>query len=155
MAVSVIPALIDALVTAATDALPGVQVYDGFGVSDDPGDFLMVGVDDPDSTDKASSGSSEQDWHGTGVEADRDEIGDITCVALSWNGDGPQGQKAARDGAFTIAEAVSTLCRANPSLGVPAVLWTSYGTSTDLQQSQDGTGAMALLVFRVHFEALI
>lgn len=158
MAVSVVPALIDALVAAANESadLVDVDVYDGFGVSGDIGDFLMIGVDDPDRTDNASSASSEQDWHDAGIDGERDEIGDVTCAALSWNGDGSDaGQKTARDAVFAIAEALAAACRANPSLGVDSLLWTSYGTTTDLQQGQDANGAVALLIFRIHFQALI
>lgn len=153
MAVSVIPALIDAIVAGASAALAGtVVVSDGFYVGSDPGNFLMIGVDDPDSDGPTSSGSSQQDWANANYTA-RDESGDITCAALSWNGDGSQ--KAARDSAFATAETVATLVRANPSLGIANLLWTSYGTSTQLTQDQDDDGAKALIVFTVHFRARI
>jgi hypothetical protein len=148
---SAIPALIDALVSAARTALPGVAVYDGYGVSDDPGDFLMVGVEDVNSLSDASAADSQQEWAGVGSSAPRDETGDVICTALSWNGNGDQ--KAARDGAFAIAEAVATLLRANPSLGIPSLLWTSYGTTTQLNQNQDENGAEAAVIFRCHFRA--
>jgi hypothetical protein len=153
MAISVIPALIDALYEQATNALPDVLVKDGFGVTDDPGDVLMIGVDDPDSPSNASSASAEQAWPHTGIDLDRDETGYITCAATSWNGDGEAGQKAARDAVFAIADAVAALCRANPSLGVDGLLWTSYGTQADLQQGQDSNGAIALLTFRIDYQA--
>lgn len=152
MSTSAIPALIDALYEAATDALTDVKVYDGYGVSDDPGDFLMIGVEDVDSAQNASSASSEQGWANANYTA-RDESGDITCAAMSWNGDGDQ--KAARDAVFATTAALEVLLRANPSLGLPTLLWTSYGTSTELSQNQDENGALALLIFRVHFRARI
>lgn len=151
MATSAIPDVITALVAAAKAALSTVTVYDGFGVSEDPGDFLMVGVDDPDRPDAAFAGSSRQGWATTGAQGARDEEGDITCAALSWNGNGDQ--QSARTAAFATCAAVETLLRTNPTLGVSSLLWTSYGTDTQLSQSQDNNGALALVVFRVAFRA--
>jgi hypothetical protein len=153
MATSVVPALIDALVAAATTALPDVLVFDGIGVTDDPGDFLMVGVEDPDIEGAAFSADTKQDWAAVGTGAPRDEQGDITCVALSWNGDGDP--KAARDDAYAIAAALEDLLRDTPALGVPGLLWTSFGTSSQLSQAQGPDGASALLVFRINFRARI
>lgn len=152
MATSVIPALIDALHAAATTALPSVKVYDGFGVTNDPGDFLMIGVEDADLETAASSATSEQSWaHATGTQ--RDEAGELTCVALSWNGDG--NPKTARDGAFAITAAVENLLRADPDLGLTNLLWTGYGSTVELSQGQGDTGAEALVVFKVAFRARI
>lgn len=154
MATSVVPDLIDALVTAAGAAL-SVTVYDGIGVTDDPGDFLMVGVEDPDLEGAAFSADVKQEWAAVGTGAPRDETGEITCAALSWNGNGYAGVKQARDGAYAITEAVENLLRANPSLGVAGVLWTGFGTTSQLSQAQDAQGASALLVFRINFRARI
>lgn len=152
MAVSVVPALIDALFAAATTALPNVNVYDGFGVSEEPGDFLMIGVEDPDIESAATSANSSQSWAHIGAVS-RDEEGEITCAALSWNGDA--NAKAARDAVYATAEAVATLLRANPSLSLSTLLWTSYGTTTELSQQQGEGGASALVVFKVNFRARI
>lgn len=153
MATSVIPDLIDALVAAATTALPSVNVTDGIGVTDDPGDFLMIGVEDPDIEGAAFSADTRQDWAAVGTGAPRDESGEITCVALSWNGDG--NAKAARDGAYAITAEVEDLLRADPDLGVSALLWTGFGSSSQLSQAQGDGGASALLVFRINFRARI
>lgn len=155
MATSVVPALIDALVTGATAALPDTRVSDGIGATDDPGDFLMVGVEDPDLEGAAYSAEAKQDWAAVGTDAPRDEQGEITCVALSWNGNGPEGAKQARDGAYAIAAAVEDLLRATPALGVPQLLWTGFGSSSQLSQAQGSGGASALLVFRITFRARI
>lgn len=153
MATSVLPALIDAVVAAARTNLPNVLVFDGVGVTDDPGDFLMIGVEDPDLEGAAFSADTRQDWAAAGTGAPRDEQGEITCAALSWNGDG--NPKAARDGAYAIAAAVEDLLRANPSLDVAGLLWTSFGSSSQLSQAQGSGGASALLVFRINFRARI
>lgn len=159
---SVVPALIDALVTGADaltgtgGALEGVLVFDGFGVSEDFGDVLMIGVDDPDAEDPANSADTEQKWHDTGQAARRDETGLITCCALSWNGNGPDGgQKKARDAVYVMVDALAAMCRANPSLGIAQLLWTGFGSSSQLNQNQDGQGAVAWLIFRIEFVALI
>lgn len=154
MATSVVPALIDALVSTATTALPNTLVFDGIGVTDDPGNFLMIGVEDPDIEGAAFSSDAKQAWANANYST-RDEEGEITCAALSWNGNGYEGVKAARDGAYAIAAAVENLLRANPSLGVDGLLWTGFGSSSQLSQAQDSQGASALLVFRINFRARI
>jgi hypothetical protein len=149
MATSVVPALIDALVSQSRAVLPDVIVYDGFGVSDDPGEFLMVGVSDD--TDTASRAvSSHQEWANANHTA-RDESGDVTCMAVSWNGDADQ--KAARDGVYATKGAVEDMLRADPDLGLDNVLWTSAGTDENLDQNQDDAGALAILTFTIAYRA--
>lgn len=149
----VLPALIDALVTQATAAITAATVYDGLGVSDDPGDYLMIGVDDPDGPDWAKSASGTRDWETVGLQNDITEIGDISCAALSWNGDGDQ--KAARDAVYATAEALAAICRATPTMGLDRLLWVLYGGNWDLMQVQNEYGALARLEFQLHFQALI
>lgn len=151
MATSVVPALIDALVSGARAALTDRIVYDGFGISNDPGEFLMVGVSD-DGPDASRAVSSHQEWANANHTA-RDEEGDITCMAVSWNGDADQ--KAARDGAYATKAAVENMCRTNPSLGLDNVLWTSAGTDENLEQNQDDAGALAILTFTIAYQARI
>lgn len=154
MATSVIPQLIDALVAAATAALPdqGIVVLDGYGVTEFTGNYLMIGIDDPYRPDASVSASSTQDWAHANYTT-RNEEGDVTCAAVSWSGDA--NQKTSRDAAYATTAAVENLLRANPSLGLTALLWTSYGTTTQLEQSQDEDGSWALVVFSVHFRARI
>jgi hypothetical protein len=151
MAVSVVPALIDALIAAAETA--GVEnVYDGVHVSEDPGDFLMVGVDDPDSDGGSLSADSRQQWANAN-HTTRDESGSVTCAAYSWNGDGDQ--KAARDAAYVMVEALASACRTTPGLGVGSLLWTDFGSDANLSQLQGDWGASALVVFTIAFRARI
>ena len=155
MATSIIPALIDALVAAARTALPDRLVHDAFGMTSDPGDFLMVGVDDPSGPTPATSADWAQSWAGLGNHA-RDESGMITCAAYSWNGDGGDaGQKAARDAAFATMAAVETFLRADPTLGVITSGWVQMGASLNLSQGPAEYGVDALLVFQVAFQARI
>lgn len=152
MATSVVPDLIDALVSAATTALPNAIVSDGFGVTDDPGDFLMIGVEDPDTEDAAFSADSRQEWANANYTV-RDESGEITCCAVAWVGE--NNQKAARDAVYAISAGLEDMLRANPSLGVDGLLWTGFGSSTQLSQVQGNHGAAAQLVFRINYRARI
>ena len=155
MATSVVPALIDALVTQLTAALPNVLVIDGVGVTENPGDFLMIGVEDPDQESAAFSADVRQSWAGLGAKA-RDEEGEITCAALAWTGNSdPTAQKAARDAAYAILATVENTLRTTPTLGVAGVRWVSFGTQLTLSQAQGTAGADALVVFRINFQARI
>lgn len=151
MGTSAVPALIDAIVTAADAALSCI-VSDGFGVTEDPGDYLMIGVVDPDSDFGSEAATSEQSWASIGAQS-RDEVGDITCAALSWNGNADA--KGARDAVYATLAALSNLLRATPALGLATVLWTGFGEKQELTQNQSGDGAMALVVFTIHFRARI
>lgn len=152
---SVVPALIDALVAQATAALADVSVYDGYGVGDDPGDFLMIGVDDPDSQVAAFSTESSQAMASFGSPHARSQAGSVTCAALSWNGNrGNVAQKSARDAAYAIQAAVESLLRADPTLGIAAPnqmpLTVEMGDER-LSQNQYEAGCDALLIFTVKF----
>lgn len=157
MAVSIVPALIDALFAQATATLPDVTVYDGYGVSDDAGDYLMIGVDDPDSLSRAPSMSQTQTMATAGTPRSRTETGTIPNVIYCWNGDGPTGQKAARDAAYAVAETVAGLLRADPTLGVSSGYQVVVCQVTDitLDQNQDSNGADALITLTIGFEARI
>ncbi len=159
MASSQLPAVIDALVAQLTTALagtPAVLVTDGVGVTEDPRDFLMIGVDDPTSNSPAS-GSSEQAMATMGTGRPRDETGTIICAAQSSNGNGSSGQKAARDAAYSYMAAVETLLRSSPSLGLtsPVTVVVQMGGTTSLIQGQDDHGADALLIFTVTYKIRI
>lgn len=161
MATSVVPALIDALVTQATAALPDRLVVDGYGVTSDTNqNVLMVGVDDPDSGQSANSQTGEQTMATMGTPRSRDEEGDVTCAALSWNGN--TDQKAARDAAYATVAAVETILRADPTLGVgqPGRVVCQLGGHTLSQNQYADTdtqagGCDALVIFTVHFKARI
>lgn len=152
MATTVIPAVLDALVATAKTALPNAVILDGYGVTEFVGNYFMIGVDDPYSVEQALAASSQQDWAHANYTA-RNESGDITCVAVSWNG--AEDAKGARDAVFAMTTALEAALKANPSLGLANLLWTSYGTNTQFSQGQDEDGAFAVLAFQIHFEARI
>jgi hypothetical protein len=150
---SVVPALIDALVTQCTSALTGVTVTDGYGVSGNTGDFLMIGVDDPESEGAANSADVQQTPGPFGTNRPRDEQGEIACIASSWAGG--TNQKTVRDAAYAITSGVENLLRSSPSLGVSGCLWTGFGASSQLLQQQFKDGSSASVVFRISFRARI
>ena len=159
MATSVVPALIDALFTQAAAALPSALVLDGFGVTEDPGDFLMIGIDDPLSPDAAQSARMSQIPATAGTTRSRDETGEVFCSAMSWNGNGGSSasQKQARDAAFAIVAAVETLCRTTPGLGIAGygyvVAQVGGASDFNVKQDQNTTGAMCIVTFPVSFAA--
>lgn len=151
MATSQIPTLIDALVALAQSVeIPSLTVYDGTGSIANPGDFIMIGVDDPDAPDSSNAADSQQQWAATTGGA-IDETGKVTCAALSWNGNGDQ--KAARDAAFATCNALATALRSNPTLGLAQLLWVRYGADQALSQDQTDAAAQALVIFSVYFRA--
>jgi len=157
MTTSRLPALIDALVSRATTALNAlpVLVIDGYGVDDNPGDFLMIGIEEPSIAAAGFAGSSDQVYGPSSTARPRDENGAVWCAAYSWNGDGIQ--KTARDAAYSYMAAVETLLRADPNLGIASGgnFVAQMGDTQRLTQNQDSNGADALLIFNVSFFARI
>jgi hypothetical protein len=129
------------------------NVLDGYGLTDDPGDYLMVGVEDPDS-DRATSAEGRQEWNGMGARS-RLEEGTVTCIAMSWNGDADL--SVARAAVKALTAEVEDHLRADPNLGatVPGLNWVGYGTRTELIQLQATDGACVMCVFDVAFRARI
>lgn len=150
-----LPSIIDALYAAAVEALPDALVTDGFGLSDDPNqDVLMIGVDDADAPGGAASVDSDQASTTAGTTRPREETGHINCVAFSLDGGGDQ--KAARDAAYATFGAVETLLRNDPRIGLtaPALLVAEIGGHR-LEQDQFTQGAGAWIPFTVKFQARI
>jgi hypothetical protein len=155
MATSALPAVIDALVSLSTAAAPTLTVLDGVGVTGNPGDYLMIGVEDP-GTDAAASSADIQQTRAT-MSGARDEAGTITCCAYSWSGNsGNAAQKAVRDAAFATVAVVETILRTtSPTLGVSGVHRTEFGDRTTVSQAQTDTGVDCLVIFSVAYLARI
>ena len=150
MVASAIPALIDAIVELSrANGLGGdAEVFDGYGVSLTKETVLHVGVDDPRLVAEAVSARSEQTDETPCI---RREAGDVGCAVLAW--DGGADQKSARDRAFAVAEFVQHLCRSDALVGAVPDLAVTRFTSLVFTQDQDENGAVALIAFRVAFEA--
>jgi hypothetical protein len=154
VATSAVPAVIDALFIGLTAAMPTRTVTDGPAVTKNPGDYLMIGVDDPEADTPVTSVEAQQ-VRAT-MSGARDEAGTITCCAYSWNGDsGNAGQKAARDAAFaTVAAAENYLRDTDPKLG-DAVLKTEIFERANVSQAQTPKGSDCLVIFSIAYLARI
>lgn len=146
---SVLPDLVDALVAACTTALTAATVTDGLAFEWNTGDYLMIGVDDPDGL-KAQAGNAEQEQV---TNNDRDESGDLTCAALAVNGQADQ--KSARDAVFGLMAAVESLLRARSVIVSGVKFWQLDLASFVYSQNIPDLGTSALLVFRIHYVARI
>lgn len=144
-----------ALTAAATASLPAPWTAAlGYKVTDDPGPLVMIGGEDPDNPEETSLGTAEQDWASVGLAADRDEVGDITCSARTWNGEGDL--IAAVTDTQAALDALAAYLRANPTLGISQLMWVSFGTEIGWFQSFDTEyGVKVRAVFSIHFQALI
>ena len=155
---SVKPALRAALVSQLSTALAPIEVRYGAGFTDSqvPG-ALMIGVSDPFDEDDTEIDSSTQAWAHTGLNAKRDEIGDIRCAVLYWTGDmGSSGSQEAYEGVYATSAAVETYLRANPTVGgVSGLAWAEYGTEETTREGERNGLACVVLQFTVHFRARI
>jgi hypothetical protein len=141
---SVIPAVIDALITAVEAALPGVQVIDGPRTEEDLHDqVIFIGW----SQARPSTAISEIDatFHAQGITEDFQ----IPCQARDYSGDGDMA--ACRNGVFTLLDAVEsaalTLAPAgvNCLVHVTAVTYTPQRVQSGTQASVDFTVAVSAL----------
>jgi hypothetical protein len=153
MSASIVPALIDAIKAAAISALPSALVLDGVGMTDDPGDYLMIGTDDPDSADESEAANVTQTQMAFGSTRPRRETGVIHLAARSI--DGAANQKTARDAVYALQEALASALRTGGDLGVTGVLSLSNGANLRLTQNQDSYGARATLLYDIAFDAQI
>lgn len=154
--VSVVPQAIDALVALAREDLGDLaSTYDGEGASDDPGDFLMIGVEDPDSEAMSLSAETDQDWASIGAASNAfQEEGTITCAAVAWTGDsGQTAQKIARDKAYAIIAALSKATSADATLGLGPWFVGRVIGHQNLSQMTHDQGVTALVVFQFRFAA--
>lgn len=157
MTVSAIPIVIDGLLTIARGlSLTNADVLDAFGLSGNTGNYLMIGVDDPDTDQAARSASSTQDWAHLN-NSTRDQLGSVWCVAQAYTGD--DDQKIARDAAYAIVNAFATAVRAAPDLGVVPgslnYLLCGFAGSEDLDQQRASNGAIARVTFQISFHARV
>jgi hypothetical protein len=74
---------------------------------------------------------------------------------MSWNGEADL--SAARAATKATTAAVEEHLRADPNLAgtVPGLIWTGYGTRTELIQLQASDGACVMCVFDVAFRGRI
>lgn len=153
MATSIVPALLAALHSTMTAALPDINVTYGVGITNDPGDWLMIGIQDPDA-DIPTGATGTEGQLAFGALRPRLETGTIYLTAFSWNGDADQ--KAACDAVYAIAGAVAATVRP-ADLAVAGLQTLGYAgdSTTTLRLGQSDFGAIAELMFAVTFTAQI
>lgn len=150
---SLLPDLIDAIVTASRAALPGeVNVEDGFTASNAGGDSLWVGVEDPFRADLSPSAHTSQEWAGSQRQTGRNESGNLTCCIEAWTGTNEI--RDARQRCFEILAPVAAWLRAADNAAVPGLLHAAV-VSVGLDQALTDQGAVARLVFQIHYEGRI
>lgn len=154
MAETRIPDVIDAIIAQAPATLPpDVFVSDGFPMTNDSGDFLAVGVDDPFDDVRAESAESTQEF-ALAAGRSRDEAASVRCSAYAVRGGGDL--KGARDAASAIVAAVAALARAGATpFNLPGIRKAGV---TDLRFYQDpGSefGAECMISFALTYVARI
>lgn len=144
--------LIPAAVAAAKTLVPkDVQVFNGYGVTNDPSDFVQIGVMDPFSTSAAVAIETGHEFAYANTTT-ADETGHINCVAFTRNGDGNPDLAWAR--LQQVLDPIALHLRSNYTLGVDGVMWVRFSL-TQADHDQDDAGAWAIASFRLNFRARI
>jgi hypothetical protein len=160
---SAVPGLIDRLV-AIFDAAVAVTVYDGPEITDaNKQSYVAVGwngaLDDAGMPDAGTVASIDQPWAAIGALA-KDEIADITCGAVAWNGG--RKFKPVRDLAWDYVsdceQALRTALRPVPSGGDAAlqalVQWCGIAAGS-YDQTNETDAVKARVEFTVRYQARI
>jgi hypothetical protein len=143
---SKIPAAYAALLSILRSNLPGVEIIDGPGASDQTDNrYIEVGVSDADSDGFVEAITGHQAWAQLGGKF-RDETFSIHCSAVGWNGDGNQ-QQALTD-AFSLFDAAGSAIVSDPTLG-GSILYAPGLTSFSIRVIQDANGVAVHVPFDV------
>lgn len=142
-----------AIVATAKTALNNIiRVVDGYDVSEDPDDVMMIGVPSLTDTTTISAGSFTQETLSYGAAGARREEGTINGCVLASNGDGEQA--IARANAFDYVNQLGAALRADCTMGVTAFsLDAQVRNGEVLEDQQDG--AMTGISFTVAYTAII
>lgn len=158
MATSVVPAVIDYLVTTFTaaatigGATPPVYVFDGpLLTALTEQNNLFIGLDDPEAVGARKAADSTSTWLGSQLgQKVRDETITIFCAADGWSGQPPPANnvQTARNLAYAITAAVENLIRQDLTLGGNVPVPGNAAVSTmGLTQEQTGKGVIARVPF--------
>jgi hypothetical protein len=127
-------------------------VVRGRDFSNDPGDVVMIGVADPDGGDWEEAGAYQQTIQTFGGK--REEVGQVNCLAVAWNGNSDQA--AALNAAFAMIAALEASVATTPALGVASLEYLDAEMeSGGVQESQTTEGANAALSFVITYKARI
>lgn len=144
--VSLVPALLDALVKTFSEALPEWIVSDGVFIGTERLDqVLEVGVEDPEGArNKTSAVRATSEWVGLGNRA-RDQNLTVNCSSMAVDTAGDA--QAARNRAYQGVAGCQAELQRDPSIG-GVVVWARLGDE-ELFQAQGKQGAIALVEFTV------
>lgn len=148
------PTVIDALLATAAVAVSDARVVRGRDISNDPGNVVMIGVNDPTASGLGweSTGEYEQAMQTFGGK--RQEIGRVNGLVIARNGDSDAA--AALDTAFTMIAALEASIATTPNLGVTSLEYlVAEMESGAVQESSNNEGASAALSFVVTYKARI
>ena len=146
---SVVPDLIDGLIALCAQSMD-CTVSDTWPVDMNSGPRILFGVEDLDG-ERARGASSRQSWpHASKVS--RDEEGEV--YGAIWVTSGVESAKDARDAAYAISGTLEGLLRADVTVGIPAVLWTSYSPDWYTPYRLDtGFGVACAVYFSISYKA--
>ena len=151
---SAVPILLDAMVSRWADALDDWTVTYGWDGTQNTGDYLMIGADDPFSSE-GEAATTEEDF-ATATREGISEKGSITCVAFSWNGQA-DGQREATETVYAALKVMQDDIHQYPDLQIerrPEFMVNALNIeSTTLHHGLDEDGTQAMLVIRIKFEA--
>lgn len=147
------------LATAETSLADDVRVIRGQDLSQDPGDVVMVGVQDYDATTRGAHppiwdtpGSFEQQFQTFG--GNRSEAGTVNGVVASRNGDSDI--DAACSAVFDLIADLEAAVREDPSLGVTTLGYlVCEMRAGDVRESLNSDGALAAISFTIQYKARI
>ena len=151
---TVVPDLMFALFAQLPDVLEDVEVSlsDPAGLSS--GDYLGIGVTDPEANSPSVAATGNIEWRTSMTRDGFDDVGDISLSAWSVNGSDDMAEVIAN--VFAISAAVGRFVVDNYSdvdlLGVTG-LWELHLSSYELSTFRIDGGCTAYLLFRLAYQA--
>lgn len=147
MGSTVMGLLLEAVMERLRGVLPAeATVSDGPSIHLQDSLLVEVGVDMPRSRAAVLSGQSASEWATVGRLTK--EEGTITCVATAWRGSTEM--RVVRDEVLGVRDALASLLRADPRLGVTGLLKAGI-SGQRLRQIADGNSVAAQLAIDVSF----
>ena len=159
MATSLVFDLIDRFVELWPPVVESLNanITDGYDLSQDYSNFVMVGVEDPNSQLAGQSASAQQSFATLG-QRNRDEAGEVVCATVVARGDSDMKQARADCKAITdrIEDWVRNVDVHGSELNTPGLQWIGFGSDIQLLQDQTNQGgAVVTLIFRIAYKARI
>ena len=148
------PTVYAALLTLITSATAPARVTDGYDLSDDPSDVIMLGVPNLSDVAAISEGTFQQEQVGHGAAGYVRETGTVNGLAMSWNGDGDA--PGARSAVFGLLASISSAVRADRHIAVSAfdlVVGPAFPTGDVASDKVDG--ATCAVSFAINYTALL